>query len=173
MHLARKKTGHEGIIAHDIRIAGIGHKDKLPLRKRLENLDEQVLPDRQRRRDVGEVEGPGVEGATGVSLVDEVHVVAGDLLGGRGQVVEVEVVDGSGPVGVDLGHVHPGHEGASEGVQEAFFGLVDLGDAQDVVDVGDDRQAFVGNEEGGGVADFGTLGVDVHPLYLGGGVTGC
>ena len=129
LHLAGKEGRHEWIIAHDIRIAGIGDEDKLALRKGLEDLDEQELADRERGRDVGEVEGPGVEGAAGVGLVDEVHVVARDLLGRRGQVVEVEVVDGFGPVGVDLRHVHPGHEGAREGVQQAFFRLVDLGDA--------------------------------------------
>ena len=85
----------------------------------------------------------------------------------------MEVVDRFGPIGIDLGHIHPGHEGAGEGVQDALLRLVNLRDAQDVVDVGDDGQTSVGDEEGGGIADCGAtavfagLSVDVHPLQLG------
>ena len=59
--------------------------------------------------------------------------------------MEVEVGDGARPVGVDVRHVHPGGERAGEAVEETLFGLVDLGHAQDVVDVGDDGQAGLGH----------------------------
>ena len=80
--------------------------------------------------------------------------------------MEVEVGEVGGPVGVDGGHVHPGHKGAGEGVEEAFGGFVDFGDAQDVVDVGDDGQALGGDEVGCCVADGGALGVGVETLDL-------
>lgn len=76
----------------------------------------------------------------------------------------MEVGDRAGPVGVNVRHVHPGHKGPGKGVEQAFFGLVDFGDAEDVVDVGDDGEAFVGDEIGGCVAGVGALGVDVEAL---------
>ena len=89
----------------------------------------------------------------GIGLVDEVHVIASDLLGRRGQVVEVQVRNGARPVGVDSWHVHPRHEWSSEGVEETVFGLIDTGDTEDVVDVIDDGDAGVGNEVRGRVAE--------------------
>lgn len=47
----------------------------------------------------------------------------------------MEIRDALAPVGVDLGHVHPGYEGAGEGVQETFGRVVDLRYAEDVVDI--------------------------------------
>lgn len=131
-----------------------------------EDLLEQELADAEGGGHVAEVEGPGVEGAAGVGVVDEVHVVARDLLGRGGQVVEVDVGHVGRPVGVDGRHVHPGHEGAGEGVEEPFGGLVDFGDAEDVVDVGDDGEALRGDEVGCCVADGGALGVGVQTLDL-------
>jgi len=84
----------------------------------------------------------------------------------------VEVGDGAGPVGVNLRHVHPRREGAGEGVEEALLGLVDLGDAEDVVDVVDDRQPLGRDEVGGCVAGQGAVGVDVQTLDLRGAVAG-
>ena len=172
LHLPRELCRHGRVIAHHVRVARVGHQHEFPLRIGLEDLLEQKLTDRQSRTDVAEVEGPRVEAAAGVGLVDEVHVVAGDLLGRGGEVVEVEVGDGARPVGVDVRHVHPGGEGAGEAVEETFRGLVDLGDAQDVVDVGDDGQAGLGNQIGGGVTVDVALGVDVQALDVGGGVAG-
>lgn len=59
--------------------------------------------------------------------------------------MEVEIRDALAPVGVDLGHVHPGDEGAGEGVEETFGGVVDLGYTEDVIDIGDDCQADGGD----------------------------
>ena len=173
LHLIREFRDHSRIIAHHVAVTRISDKDELPLRKGLEDLLEQEFADRERGGDVGEVERSRVEGSSGVCLVDEVHVVAGYLLGGCGQVVEVEVWDRFRPIGVDLGHVHPRGERAGEGIQQPFFRLVDLGYAQDIVDVRDDGKAFVGNEEGGGIADLDALCVDIQTLQLRGCVAWC
>ena len=84
----------------------------------------------------------------------------------------MEVGDGARPVGVDVRHVHPGGEGAGEAVEEALLGLVDLGDPQDVVDVGDDGQAGLRHQVGGSVAVDVALRVDIQALDVGGGVAG-
>jgi hypothetical protein len=103
----------------------------------------------------------------GVCLVDEVHVETRGLLGSGGQVVEVRVVGHSArPVSVDLGHVHPGHEGAGKGIEESFLGIIDLGHSQDVVNVGDEGYTFVGHQEGRGVAAQSTVGVDIESLHI-------
>ena len=70
------------------------------------------------------------------------------------------------PVGVDVRHVHPRGVGFGEGVEETLFGLVDLGDTEDVVDVADDRHAGVGDEVGRRVACLRAIGVDVQALDL-------
>ena len=155
---------HGRIVFHDIMVAGIRHKDKLALGERVEDLVEEELAHLERLLGIGEVERSGVERAQWVRLVDELHVGAGDLLGQRGQVVEVDTGRGRGPVCVDIGHVHPWGEGARKGVDDAFFGLIDLGHAQDVVDIGDDAKAFGRDEVGRCVARFGSLGVHVKNL---------
>ena len=78
----------------------------------------------------------------------------------------------SRPIGVDFRHVHPGDEGLGEGVVEAVFRVVDLGYAQDVVDVGDDRETGVGDEIGGGVTGGCALDVFVKDLDVVCGVAG-
>jgi len=152
---------HGRVIPHDVGVAGIGHEDELPVRIGLEDLVEQELADAERGADVGEVQGPIVEGAALVGFVDEVHVVARSLLGRGCQVVEMHVGDATGPVRVDARHIRPLHEGFGEGVQQAEFGFVDLGDSEDVVDVGDDGQAGGGNEVGGCVAVDVAFCVDI------------
>lgn len=167
---------HCRVVLHDVAVAGVGDEDELALGEGGEDHLEEVLADGEGGGDVGEVEGAGVEGAAGVGGVDELLVVAGDLLGQRGEVVEVcgLVVDGEvrGPVRVDGGHVEPGHVGAREGVEDDLGGGPDLGDAQDVVDVADDGEASGGNEVGGRVADVGAVGEDVEALDLVGLVAG-
>lgn len=93
LDLAREILGQLRIVLHDIAVAGVCHQDEFAFRESLKDLVEQEFADAEGRRHVAEVQGPGVKGAAGVGFVDEVHVVAGDLLGGRGEVVEVEVRD--------------------------------------------------------------------------------
>ena len=79
----------------------------------------------------------------------------------------MEVWDRAGPVGVDVRHVFPLDERASEGVEETFFGLVDFGDAKDVVNVADDGEAGGRDKKRGCVADIGAFGVDIESLDIG------
>lgn len=130
---------HGRIVAHDVAVAGVGDEDELALGKGAEDLLEQEFADGQGGADVAEVERSRVEGSARVRLVDEVHVVSRHLFGRGGEVMEVEVRDAARPVGVNFRHVHPRREGAGEGVEEAFFRLVDFGDAEDVIDVVDNR----------------------------------
>ncbi len=108
---------------------------------RLEDLHEQVFADTEGLVNVAEVQGTRIKGTTGIGLVDKVHVISGHLLGGCGEVVEMKVWDAAGPVGIDVGHVHPGGKRTRKGVQQAFLWLVDFSDAKDVVNVIDDGEA--------------------------------
>lgn len=71
LHLARVVGGHLRVVGHDIAVGGVGDQDELALREGLEDLVEEEFADRERGGDVAEVEGPRVEGAEGVGLVDE------------------------------------------------------------------------------------------------------
>lgn len=57
----------------------------------------------------------------------------------------MEIGDALAPIGVDLGHVHPRDEGAGEGIEETLSRVVDLGYAEDVVNVRNDCQADGGD----------------------------
>ena len=155
---------------HDVAIARVSHQDEFPSRIGLEDFIEQVFADTERSRYVAEIEGSSVKGAARVGLVDEVHVIASDLLGGRRQVVEMDVWDGTRPIGVDLGHVFPLDEGAGEGIKEAFFGLVNLRYAEDIIDVANDGKSGGRNEIGGCIADVATFGVYIQTLDVGSAV---
>jgi len=91
LHLARELGRHGGVVAHDVAVGGVCDEDEFAVREGFEDLDEQVLADAEGRGDVAEVEVARVEGAAGVGAVDELFVVAGGLLGGRGEVVEIEL----------------------------------------------------------------------------------
>lgn len=172
LHLVGVVVRHLRVVAHDVAVGGVGDEDELALGEGLEDALEEVFADGEGGADVGEVEGPRVEGAEGVGVVDEGHVLPGRLLGERGQVVEMGVCERSRPVAVDVRHVHPGHEGLGEGVVEAVFRVVDLRDAEDVVDVGDDGQPGGGDEVGGGVAAGCALHLLMEDLDLGCAVAG-
>ena len=105
---------HLRIGAHDVAVAGVGDEDELAVRESAEDFLQQEFADGEGGADVAEVERSRVEGATGVGLVDEVHVVARHLFGRSGEVVEVIIRYAAGPVGVDLRHVHPLCKGAGE-----------------------------------------------------------
>lgn len=117
LDLAGEFGRHCGIVPHHVAVGRVGHEDEFSSGKSLEDLDEEIFPDRQCGIDVAEVEGPGVEGTARVGLVDELHVVPRRLFRRRGQVVEVEVGQAARPVGIYLWHVHPGSEGPGERVQ--------------------------------------------------------
>ena len=120
---------------HDIAVARVCHENELPLGVRQKDLVQQESSDLQCCANIAEIQGPGIEGAARVSLIDEVHVVAGHLFWSRSQVMEVEVWDAARPIGVDIRHVHPLRERTSKGVQETFLGIVYLGNAQDIIDI--------------------------------------
>jgi len=81
LDLTRVIRGQLRVGFHDVRVTGICHQDEFAVGKCLEDLVEQELSDRKRRGDIAEIERAGVETATGIGLVDEVHVVACDLPG--------------------------------------------------------------------------------------------
>lgn len=168
LYLVRVLGVHGGVVLHDVAVAGVGHEDELALREGHEDALEQELADGQGGADVGEVERARVEGAERVGAVDVRLVLPGHLLRQRGQVVEVRglvaELEVRGPVGVDLGHVHPGDVGLGEGVEDDLRRLPDLGDAEDVVDVGEDGQAGGRHQVGGRVADVRALRVHVEDL---------
>ena len=157
---------------HYIAVARISDQHKLSLRVCPEDLLEQIFTDTERLIDVTEVERTCVKRTTRVRLVNKVHVIPRDLLGGRRQVVEMKVGDAARPIGIDVGHVHPRSEWTREGIEETFFWLVDLGDPKNVVNVGDDREAGRRDQVGCCVARVCTIGVDIEALDLGCAVAG-
>ena len=86
--------------------------------------------------------------------------------------MEVQVCEGRRPVGVDFWHVHPRDEGFGKGVEEAVFGVVDLRDAQDVVNIGDDGHARGGYQVCSCVAGGRALDLFVQDLDLQRAVSG-
>jgi hypothetical protein len=167
LNLLGEVVGELWVILHDIRVGRVGDENELPLRESLEDLLQKVHANRQRSRDVREVEWSGVEGAAGVGLVDEVHVETGALLRSSGEVMEMRAVrQGARPVGIDIGHVHPWCERTSKRVQQALLGIVDLGDTQNVINVRDKGDSLVGHQESGGVATVCAVGVDIQALHI-------
>lgn len=81
LHLAWKVGRHFRVVTHDVAVAGVGDEDKLALRKCLKHLFQQEFADGQGGGDVAKVEGTGVERPAGVVVIDELHVVSGDLFG--------------------------------------------------------------------------------------------
>jgi len=126
---------------HNIGVGCIGHQDEFTFRIGLEDAIEEIATDRESGGYITEVERAGIKGSAGVSLVNEIHVVPCYLLWSSSQVVEMHVRKTFAPVGVDVGHVEPWGKWASEGVQKTLVWLVDLGDAQDVINVGDDSHS--------------------------------
>ncbi len=76
----------------------------------------------------------------------------------------MEVRNGARPVPIHPRHVHPGREGAGEGIQDAFGRRPDLGHAQDVIDVGDDCEPRLGYKIGRRIAGVCASRVDVEGL---------
>ncbi len=84
LDLAGELCCHGRIISHDVAVASVGDEDEFPVGIGAEDFLEQVFADAEGLIDIAEVEGTGVEGTAGVGLVDEVHIIARDLLGGGG-----------------------------------------------------------------------------------------
>jgi hypothetical protein len=166
LHLIGVGGCHQGVILHDIAVAGIGDKDKLSLREGLEDLGQKELADGKSGRNVGEVERTGIERSTGVMGVGEVHVSSGDLLGGGGQIVEMHVGQTLAPVGVDVGHVLPGDVLLGERVEQTLRRLVDLCDTEDIINITDNGETGSGYEVSGRVANRSTLNMCVETLDL-------
>lgn len=160
-------------VPHDIAVAGVGYEDELSLWECLEDLVQQELADTQGCADIAEVQRARVERTTWVGLVDEVHIIAGDLFGGRRQVVEMRAWDAAGPVCIDVWHVIPLRERLCERIEQPFLWRVDLGHSQNVINVRDDGQAFRRSKIGCCVPVDVTLCVDVQALDIGGGIPGC
>jgi len=91
LHLVWTRGSEHGIVTHDVGIAGISDKDEFPVWIRIEDLFEQEFTDGEGSRYIAEVEGPRIEGASWVCLVNEVHVVACHLLRSCRQVVKVHI----------------------------------------------------------------------------------
>ena len=68
------------------------------------------------------------------------------------------------PTCVNSRHIHPGRKGLRKGVEKALSRHVDFRNAEDVIDIGDDSQAFIRNEPAGCVAGIGTFCVDIEAL---------
>lgn len=171
LDLAGEVLDHLRVVLHDIGVAGVGDKDELALGESLEDAVEKELADGEGGLDVGEVERAGIEAAAGVGGVDELHVGASHLLGGGGQVVEVDIGQVTAPVAVDVRHVLPGLEVAGERVEEALFRVVNLGDAKNVVNVTDNSDTLRWHQVSGAVAQSCTLDVCTETLDLGSLVT--
>lgn len=70
------------------------------------------------------------------------------------------------PISVDVGHIHPRSERLGKGVQQALGWFVYLGNAQYVVNVGDDPQPCRRDKIASRVPIYVSLGVDIQALDL-------
>lgn len=102
--LAREGGDHLWVVVHDVVVACVADQYEFALWEGLDDFCEQRLAHREGLVHGREVERTCVEGAGGVGVVDELHVDAGGLLGGRGEVVKVVWVVGvlTRPRSVDL-----------------------------------------------------------------------
>lgn len=82
LHSFGKFSYHFRVVTHYVTVAGVGDQDELALGEGFEDLLQQKFANGECGRDIAKVERPGIEGATRVGAVDELHVVSGDLLGG-------------------------------------------------------------------------------------------
>lgn len=144
----------------------VGDGNEFALGVGLKDLLEQELADGECGGNIAEVQGPGVEGAAGVVIVDEIHLVSRDLFGRGREVMEVEIGGAARQVGVDLRHVHPGYEGIGKGIHDALCWLVDLRYAEDIIDVGDNGKTGGRDKIGGCVSGVGAICVHAQARYL-------
>ena len=70
------------------------------------------------------------------------------------QIVNVQALDHILPSGHDGGHVHPRDIWSGERVLQSLFGLVDLCDAQNVVNVSNEGDSLGRNQVGGRIASL-------------------
>ncbi len=145
LDLARVVPHELRVVLHHVRVGGVAHEHELALRIGLEDFVEESPADREGGGDVGEIERPRVKGPERVRLVDVLHVGSRRLLRSRGEVVEVEIVNCRRPVGVDLRHVLPRRVWPCERVKKTLLWIVDLGDAEDIIDIRDNRESGRGD----------------------------
>ena len=113
-------------------------RTELPLRERLEQLQQAVLPRLQDLARLRQVDRAHLQRAQGEVAEQVVHIRPRQLQRGRRVVVECRPGEALGPLREELwdaGHVHVGLD---ERVVQTLVGDVHLGDPEDVVDVRDD-----------------------------------
>jgi hypothetical protein len=80
--------------------------------------------------------------------------------------MEVEIGNAPRPICIDIRHIHPGHVGFGEGVEEAVRRLIDPRDAKDIIDIGNYCKTCFRYEVGGCISSVGSISVDVQTLNL-------
>ena len=136
----------------------------------LEDLVEEKLANAQSSVDIAEIQRSIIERAARVCLVDEVHVIARHLLRRGSEVVEMEVGDAPRPIGIDFWHIHPRDKRTSEGIEQTLGWFVNLGHAQNIVDVRNDGEAVRWDKIGCCIAVDVTFCIHVHALDVARGV---
>lgn len=68
------------------------------------------------------------------------------------------------PVSVDVGHILPRRERLGERVEQTFFRFVNLGDAEDIVNVGHNCQSSWGHQVCGDISNRRPINVRVESL---------
>lgn len=75
--------------------------------------------------------------------------------------MEMEIWNALRPICIDIRHVHPWCEGFGERVEESIRRLIDSCDAQNIVNIRDDREASGGHKERGCVSSVCAVGIDI------------
>ena len=150
---------------HDVGIGSVSDKNKLSIRVSEEDLVQQEFSDRQCGRDITKIQRSRVKAASGVVVIDELHVIFGDLLGGCGEVVKVHFGEARRPIGVVIRHVHPLPERVNKGVVETLCRLIDFGDTENVINVTDDCHTLGRHQVGGCIPFVSSACIHIKPLW--------
>lgn len=68
------------------------------------------------------------------------------------------------PIPIDVWHILPRRERLGKRVEQTFFGLINLGNTEDIVNVGHDGQSGRGYQVRCGISNGGALDVRVQSL---------
>jgi hypothetical protein len=82
------------------------------------------------------------------------------------KVVEMRIREAPGPVAVDFWHLLPSCEWAGERIEYPLVRLVDLGDTQNVVNVGNEGESLRRHKVGSRISDACALDMSVQSLDL-------